>query len=326
VARIRVEALAASGDAAGAAAEAAGLLAGHLRAESRGLEYASALLVCAQLTRQAALGASPGGAAAAGLREGLSMLREAESCLLAAARAHGWLGISPLTYEDVRTNARPRGGGPAPLLSALRTPGGGGGGDGGAMADVDDIAAPSPLACLYLEPVRLLGLTRCLLVEALVELWNAPPPPPGSGGAAPGGVEAAAAAGDDGTGAALRAGGDALVRHTADKAEEALATLRHIARPPPPLRAGLLLSLGRARRVLLPSTPVPAEAAPPPPPASPGGAAGAADADAPLHAAHPFALTEAALRGALDVSYARGGHDHALMKAASIELEWDLSK
>jgi len=79
-----------------------------------------------------------------------------------------------------------------------------------------------------------------------------------------------------------------IVRRAASKAEEALATLRHSAAPPAASRAQLLLLLGRARRL----------------DSAPGFRSNAA----------------AALHGALNVSAGGGGHDHAVMRDAALEL------
>ena len=69
------------------------------------------------------------------------------------------------------------------------------------------------------------------------------------------GVAAAAAAGAsllEREPAAIAHGGDALKKHSLLKAEDALAALRHVVRPPLTAHAALLLLLGRIRREALP--------------------------------------------------------------------------
>ena len=70
------------------------------------------------------------------------------------------------------------------------------------------------------------------------------------------GVAAAAAAGAsllEREPAAIAHGGDALKKHSLLKAEDALAALRHVVRPPLTAHAALLLLLGRIRRETLPA-------------------------------------------------------------------------
>ena len=94
---------------------------------------------------------------------------------------------------------------------------------------------------------------------------------------------------------------DALRSAALAKGEEALATMRHTATTSPALRAVLLLLLGRCRRFAFEAW---------------------IARRAPDEAVDEAALgpAVAALSGALEVSHARGGHDHILMRDVALEL------
>ena len=255
------------------------LLAAHQKAHARDTDYVKALVFAASLRRDAVVAAVDTSDAAAQLAAAQALLAAADSVLRKNAADLGWIGVDDkaLTFGDSL--------GTIPI-------------------DDRDIAPPTPLANLYLAPVRWLAQLGLAIVENLLDLAKAADIKAVSDhhlrvlvgfGAADNDV----VTGDDVRAAALR------------KAEEALATTRHVVSTPPALRAALLLAVGGCRRCQRDFKRRRRQES-----------KQQLDKKRQIDDDDETATAQvaAALEAALEVSFRAGGHDYVVMRDAALEL------
>eukprot|EP00903_Cladosiphon_okamuranus_P012352 g11581.t1 len=358
--RLRAQAAVAEGELEQAVSDCRSLVAVYLKDDSAStLDLAAVLRLLAKVRRQQSLvsGGSERRLTLELLSESLEALRLADRALQAAAEGLGWIGSGMLTYARRDDNTMGEDAKPC-LLHALSTSYGdlrhhlpGDITFGFAPADEGDEVVQSPLANLYLPPLRLLLIVRVSMLDTLegIGTGNAELPElefcralAGGGWGERGSSNSDENRDEDDLGATAerKKEGDWLVE-ASSIAEETVALQRHVAYPHPALRAHLLLLVGKLRLRRLQSMAHPTLSSSSSRNTTMAATAVAAAADGTFGDGTPshgsvLAIKEApktallrrrlksavaaALTAALRVSFARGGHDCGVMSGACMSL------